>query len=511
MATVENAEKFFEKLKIRLTQKGYEPNVAERYTRSLEIVKIEGNILIAECKEEFCREYFVRHSQNMLAEVAKECWGNDIKFSLRNQPVTQTSARKKKVPAKSTASQSSFLFESNDATASAKNNLTSEKKQTEKITSGADTPVRSENIPVHSAPAVVITDDFESRGNFDSPARKLDPLFTFSTFVRGQSNQVAYSACEAVARKPGHLTNPVFIFGSTGLGKTHLLHAVGHEIQRHHTDWNILYVTSGDFMNELIASIRYNKAEAFRNKYRQCDVLLVDDIQFLENKEATQLEFFHTFNELYEKRKQIVITSDKYPKDIPNIEDRLKSRFLQGLIADIEPPGFEDRVAIIDSMAKSFNLHLSEEVIMHIANLVKSSVREIRGVLVNLNMHRQITGQIPTIDTINEHLKRMVRVHTSALDVHQIQKTVASYYGVRLNELTSSSRVQKFVIPRHVAMFLAKELLDSATTEIAESFGKKDHTTVMHAISKVKDLLEKDASTRAAINEIRRKLDQNTP
>jgi chromosomal replication initiator protein len=262
-------------------------------------------------------------------------------------------------------------------------------------------------------------------------------------------------------------------------------------------------------MNELIQSIRFYKQEEFRMRYNHVDVLLVDDIQFLESKDSTQLEFFHTFNDLFQKNKQIVITSDKYPKDIPNIEERLKSRFLQGLIADIEPPGFEDRVAIIETKAKALSLKLTRDIVLHIATHVKTNVREIQGILNNLAMTQSMTGAPPTIESTNAHLRRIIRVPAQSLDLSAIQKAVATHFGIKLTELMSQDRSQRLVIPRHIAMYLSRELLGSATTEIAEAFGKRNHTTVMHAVEKVKDLIEKDASTRAIVSELRRKLDQN--
>ena len=355
-----------------------------------------------------------------------------------------------------------------------------------------------------------LTSEVDTRGAPPQDAtRSLNPELTFTTFVRGQSNLIAYSACESIAKNPGNLTNPVFIYGATGLGKTHLLHSVGNEILRQHPTWTIKYVTSVDYMNELIQAIRFSKQEQFRNKYNHVDVLLVDDIQFLESKDSTQLEFFHTFNDLFQKKKQIVITSDKYPKDIPNIEERLKSRFLQGLIADIEPPGFEDRVAIIEAKAKALLLKLTRDVVLHIATHVKSNVREIQGILNNLAMTQSMTGAPPSIESTNAHLRRIIRVPAQSLDLNAIQKAVAAHFGIKLSELMSQDRSQRLVVPRHIAMYLSRELLGSATTEIAEAFGRKNHTTVMHAVEKVKELIEKDASTRAIINELKRKLDQN--
>lgn len=340
------------------------------------------------------------------------------------------------------------------------------------------------------------------------PLTNLQRDFLFDTYVRGQSNMVAYSACEAVARSPGKLSNPVFIYGATGLGKTHLLHAVGNEILMTWPAWNIVYVSSQDFMNELITSIRFNKTGEFRTKYHAADVLLVDDIQFLESKESTQMEFFHIFNVLCEKNRQIVITSDKYPKDIPNIEERLKSRFLQGLIADIEPPSYEDRLAIIEAKAKMMNLDLTAEIIAQIASHVRSNVREIQGVLTNLLMGQSMTGKSPTPESTNEVLRRIVNMKGPSIDVATIQKIVAQHFALKVSDLTSPKREKRLVLPRHIAMYLAKDLMNIALKEIAESFHRGDHTTVQHAIRKVEQLISSDESTRASVKELKRKLEQ---
>ena len=337
----------------------------------------------------------------------------------------------------------------------------------------------------------------------------LIPNLTFETFIRGQSNQMACAACEAAARNPGQLNNPVFIYGPTGLGKTHLLHSVGNAILKEHPSWNILYVTSGDFLKDLVDSIRMQRSSDFQKKYRDCDVLLVDDIQFLEKKEATQLEFFHTFNYLYSRQKQIVITSDKYPKDIPNIEERLKSRFLQGLIADIEPPSYEDRIAIIQAKMKEIGLNLPDEGIYLIASQVSGNVRELQGVLNTLVMESNMTSKVPSRDSISALLRRMIPSDEPTVNIPDIQKTVTRHYGISVSDLLGRSRSQKVTMPRQVAMYLSRELTGHSTTEIAEAFQRKDHTTVMHAISKIKELVYKDSSIRLAIKEIRASLEKN--
>ena len=532
MATIEKSEVFFEKLKLRLKSLGLGDSVAHSIANQVVPVKFDGQTVIADCKSQFHGNLIISAKMNDIIEVAKDVWGPNIEFYIRSDSDSITPQPKRSKTSKTSETPSLFdTPEDNQKKVSprkieksvktSRNDPTLEQLGASSMTAPKDnlkpkisTLQASKNINQMSTQMNVtpisLADDFEAKATpAQESTRSLNSELNFSTFVRGQSNLIAYSACESIAKNPGNLTNPVFIYGATGLGKTHLLHSVGNEILKQHPNWNIKYVTSVDYMNELIQAIRFYKQEAFRNKYNHVDVLLVDDIQFLESKDSTQLEFFHTFNDLFQKRKQIVITSDKYPKDIPNIEERLKSRFLQGLIADIEPPGFEDRVAIIESKARALNLKLTRDVVMHIATHVKSNVREIQGILNNLAMTQSMTGAPPSIESTNSHLRRMIRIPTQSLDLNTIQKAVASHFGIKLTELMSSDRSQRLVVPRHIAMYLSRELLGSATTEIAEAFGRKNHTTVMHAVEKVKDLIEKDASTRAIVNELKRKLDQN--
>lgn len=532
MASIEKSEVFFEKLKSRLKSLGLGDSVAHSIANQVVPIKFDGNTIIADCKSQFHGNLIISAKMNEIIEVAKEVWGQNIEFYVRSDADSNAPTQRRQKAQKSTDTIS--LFDISDEPEK-KNTIKKSEKNPQSTKIDIDNIVNVKEVSQNSSEnsktkfstlqatkninqistqmnitPITLADDFASKNQTHSESnRSLNPELTFSSFVRGQSNLIAYSACESIAKNPGNLTNPVFIYGATGLGKTHLLHSVGNEILRQHPTWNIKYVTSADYMNELIQAIRFYKQDAFRNKFNHVDVLLVDDIQFLESKDSTQLEFFHTFNELFQKRKQIVITSDKYPKDIPNIEERLKSRFLQGLIADIEPPGFEDRVAIIEMKAKALNLKLTRDVVMHIATHVKSNVREIQGILNNLTMTQSMTGAPPTIESTNAHLRRMIRIPAQSLDLNTIQKAVAAQFGIKLTELISQDRSQRLVIPRHIAMYLSRELLGSATTEIAEAFGRKNHTTVMHAVDKVKELIEKDASTRAVVNELKRKLDQN--
>lgn len=552
MAGIQNRDLFYEKLKARLMSSGLQDSVASTVARSILPVKKEGNAVIAECKNSFYRDTILKPRKNEITQIAKECWGSDTELLIKTETEAEfTPAPKRRARGATAAKETGSLFDfalppltssSSAVTPQASEPilkqtpalpLVREKQPPARTQLKAPKTASSQRIPTENSKVMLqatanidqiskttevtpnpVFDDSEKEPvnitvEVGTSGQNLIQEFTFSTFVRGQSNLVAYSACEAVTQNPGNLTNPVFIYGATGLGKTHLLHSVGNEIQRVHPEWRIIYVTSGDFMIEHIASIRFNKQEVFRNKYRQCDVLLVDDIQFLERKENTQLEFFHTFNELYQRKKQIVITSDKYPKDIPNISERLKSRFVEGLIAEVEPPSFEDRLAIVEAKSRMMGLRLTNDIIHHIAGNVKANVREIQGVLNNLLMNQSMSGKSPTMELAVNLLKRIVRQPSAHLTIDTIQRVVATNFGIRVSDLLAPTRTARLVLPRHIAMYLSSELLDCSTTEIAEAFEKKDHTTVLHAIAKVKQLLEKDLSTRATVSEIKRRLDQN--
>lgn len=530
MTSVADSNLFFEKLKAKLRALGFQDAVAITAASSIRPIKLEGNTLIAECKNAFYRDTVLNANMQSILGIARECWGEKVEFYLRtgqdtlNSPLSpkrrpRTSASAKNHPLARSASL--FDFGTNDPdqieppsqpkTAPEKNEAELNQSVTIQAKKNIDKMSVASDVTPNPIDHETSQISMEAIGQEPTQIRtgSLIQEFTFSTFVRGQSNVVACTACEAVAKNPGFLTNPVFIYGATGLGKTHLLHSVGNQIRKQHKDWKIVYVSSGDFVNDFIAMIRFNKQEFFHQKYRNCDVLLVDDIQLLENKEGTQLEFFHTFNELYQRKKQIVITSDKYPKDIPNIHERLKSRFVEGLIAEVEPPSFEDRLAIIEAKSRMLGLKMKSEIAQAIASHVKSNVRELQGILNNLMMEQSCGGKIPSLEGTTALLKRFVRIPTNRVDMGTIQRVVATNYGIKLSELLSPSRSQRLVVPRHVAMYLAKEILEASTTEIAEAFGKKDHTTVMHALSRVKDLLESDTSTRATVFEIKRRLDQN--
>lgn len=352
------------------------------------------------------------------------------------------------------------------------------------------------------------------REQYTAPAAgcaiSLNPKYTFDTFVIGSSNRFAHAASMAVANNPGKSYNPLFIYGGVGLGKTHLMHAIGNAISAANPKSHIMYVTSENFCNEMITAIRKNENEEFRAKYRNVDVLMVDDIQFISNKEGTQEEFFHTFNALYDTQKQIVISSDKQPKEIPTLEERLRSRFEWGLIADIQPPDLETRVAILENKAILESLDVSSEVLHFIASRVQSNIRELEGTLTRVMAYSDLTGQPVTKDLAAVALKDFLpggaqeRPVTTAL----IQEAVAEYYKITVADLTSKRRSREVTYPRQIAMYLARELTDCSLPKIGEAFGGRDHTTVMHAIDKISADLSGDLKLRGLLEDIKNRIQE---
>lgn len=338
-------------------------------------------------------------------------------------------------------------------------------------------------------------------------ANNLNPKYTFPKFVVGSSNQFAHAAAMAAGELPGGHYNPLFIYGGVGLGKTHLLNAVGLKVAENHPEMKILYMSAEQFMNELIFCIRFEKMDRFRNKYRDaCDVLLIDDIQFMIGKERTQEEFFHTFNTLYESQRQIVVTSDKLPKDLNGLEERLRSRFEWGLIADIQPPDLETRVAILKKKADINGVCLGDDVAMFLASQIKSNVRELEGSLIRLSAFASLNGVPITISLAKEVLQNIIRERAADCSIEAIQRTVADFYHIKVSDLKSSRRLKSVSAPRQVAMYLCKEHLNASYPEIGYKFGGKDHSTVIHAVKKIRSLLEKDETVKNDIELIEKTL-----
>jgi chromosomal replication initiator protein len=334
----------------------------------------------------------------------------------------------------------------------------------------------------------------------DSPAGSLAPRYSFDTFIVGSSNQFAHAACRAVAETPSRSYNPLFIYGGVGLGKTHLMHAIGHYVLNHLRSLKLTYISSERFMNEMINAVRYDRVLDFRERYRSVDILLVDDIQFLAGKEGTQTEFFHTFNSLYDSQKQIVISSDCPPHEIPQLEERLRSRFEWGLIADIQSPDLETKVAILKKKAETEGIPLPDNVALYIAGKIKSNIRELEGSLIRLIAFASLTGREISLPLAQDVLRNVLQHDERAVTIEGIQKFVSDYYQLKHGELKSRNNSKSIAMPRQIAMYLCKNLTSASLPEIGRSFGGKHHSTVIHSIRKIEDLRQRDGNFNNLIN-----------
>lgn len=332
---------------------------------------------------------------------------------------------------------------------------------------------------------------------------ELNSKYTFDTFVIGKGNQMAHAAALVVSEEPGTIYNPLFFYGGVGLGKTHLMHAIGHQYLSINPDKNVKYVSSETFANDFIGSIQNRTQEEFREKYRTVDLLLVDDIQFFADKEGTQEEFFHTFNALYDDRKQIVLTSDRLPNEIPKMQERLVSRFAWGLSVDITPPDLETRIAILRKKADAERLEIPNDTLSYIAGQIDSNIRELEGALVRVQAYATMQNREITTSLAADALKSMIKGSDKELSISQIQEDVARYYQLTVDDLKGRRRVKAIVTPRQIAMYLCREFTDSSFPKIGEEFGGKDHTTVIHAHEKIKNLLNEDPNIKKEINELK--------
>jgi chromosomal replication initiator protein len=350
-------------------------------------------------------------------------------------------------------------------------------------------------VPEGAGPSVPIAIGAQEATTFDveqlpnsgvsSAVAGLNPRYTFDTFIVGSSNQFAHAACRAVAEAPSRSYNPLFIYGGVGLGKTHLMHAIGHYVLNHDRTQRLTYISAERFMNEMINAVRYERILDFRERYRSVDVLLVDDVQFIAGKEGTQTEFFHTFNSLYESQKQIVLSSDRPPHEMVSLEERLRSRFEWGLIADIQPPDLETKVAILKKKADAEAIPLSDDVAIYIAGRIKSNIRELEGSLIRLIAYASLTSQSISVPLAQEALKHVLAHEEKAVSIETIQKFVADYYNLKLSDLKSRNNSKSVAKPRQVAMYLCKALTHASYPEIGRSFGNKHHSTVIHSIRQV--------------------------
>src|SRR5579884_2227719 len=384
-------------------------------------------------------------------------------------------------------------------------NLNMDYREVEFVTPDDDpaaTPVRHDG--GLSAPVAVsapVAAGSQARFDWDGAAQ-LNARYTFDAFVIGAGNQFAHAAAQAVAERPSKAYNPLFLYGGAGKGKTHFMQAIGHEVKRRTPQASICYLSSEKFTNEMINSLRYDKMISFRDKFRNVDVLLIDDIQFLAQKERTQEEFFHTFNALHESMKQIVIASDRPPKELPEIEDRLRSRFEWGLIADIQPPDLETKVAILQKKAESERVTLSTDLALYIASNVRTNVRELEGALIRLIAYCSLTGAEVNLVTAQQVLKNFIDSQARKITIEAIQRAVAEQFGMRVIEIKAKSNSRAIVFPRQIAMYLAKQMTEASLPEIGRQFGGKHHTTVMHSIDKIEEQRQADKDLNRLLNKL---------
>jgi chromosomal replication initiator protein len=373
-------------------------------------------------------------------------------------------------------------------------------------------PVRKDGgfapVPAHapSAPPQSASRTPE-QARFDwSTAAQLNPRYTFDAFVIGNGNQFARAASLAVAERPSKAYNPLFLYGGVGMGKTHLMHAIGHEVKRRQPSSSICYVSAEKFTNEMITSLRNDRMTSFRDRFRTVDVLLVDDIQFIAQKERTQEEFFHTFNALHESMKQIVIASDRPPKELAEIEDRLRSRFEWGLIADIQPPDLETKVAILQKKAESEQVHLPIDVAMFVASNVRTNVRELEGAMTRLIAWCQMNRMEITLASTQQCLKQFIDMQVRKITIESIQRAVSENFGMRIVDLKQKNNSRNVVVPRQIAMYLAKQMTEASLPEIGRQFGNKHHTTVMHSIAKIDEQRRADKDLHRTLNKLQEQL-----
>ncbi|MFH1727891.1 MAG: chromosomal replication initiator protein DnaA [Pseudomonadota bacterium] len=336
----------------------------------------------------------------------------------------------------------------------------------------------------------------------------LDNKYIFDNFIVGTSNHLAHAACVSCSEKPGTHYNPLFIYGGVGLGKTHLLNAIGHGIFKKNPNVKICYLSAERFMNDMIASIRYDKMEQFRTKYRvHSDVLLMDDVHFLGGKEGTQEEFFHTFNALYESKKQIVITADKFPSEIPYLEERLRSRFEWGLIADIQPPEIETRIAILKKKAEVDDIDLPNDVAIYIAEGIRSNIRQLEGALLRLESYSSLTNEKITIEMAKKVLTHILKMPRKVISIESIQSVVSNFFNISVGDLKSAKRTKVIALPRQIAMYLGKKHIGLSTPEIGRAFGGRDHSTVIHALQKIERKMKEDKQLQFTLESLEKNIE----
>src|SRR5690242_2494832 len=359
-----------------------------------------------------------------------------------------------------------------------------------------------EEVPAAPATAAAGANAKQSKLDFESSDHQLNLRYTFDTFVVGKSNEFAHAAARAVAEQPSKAYNPLFLYGGVGMGKTHLMHAIGHTIKKRNPAMRLSYVSAEKFTIEVINSLRFDRMTSFRDRFHTVDVLLVDDIQFIAGKERTQEEFFHTFNALYEQQKQIVISSDCLPKEINSIEERLRSRFEWGLIADIQPPDLETKIAILQKKAENDRFSLPDEVAEYIARAIKSNVRELEGALTRLMAYASLTGATISLATAQQVLRNIIATQEKRVTIDLIQKRVSEHFNLREQDRKVRSNTRAIAFPRQVAMYIVKQLTTASLPEIGRQFGGKHHTTVLHSINKIEEMRRSDKDLNRTITRL---------
>ena len=369
--------------------------------------------------------------------------------------------------------------------------------------------IRQDSQDINPLKAMTQTTDSAGRGNTRQPysEQSLNPSYTFASFVVGSNNELAYAACNAAARGPAAVnSNPLFIYGSSGLGKTHLINAIGNYILKNDPKRKFLYLSSERFTNEMVNALQNHEMDKFREKYRNTDILMIDDVQFIEKKESTQEELFHTFNELYESNRQIVFTSDRPPKDIATIDQRLKSRFEWGLSVDIQPPDFETRVAILKNKAAMDNITIDDSIFYVIAENITTNIRELEGALNRIGAYVTLMNRPITKEQAASILRQSFNIKERTVDIPLIKNTVCAKYNINVQDMDSSKRKKDIAHPRQIAMYLCRELTGISLPKIGKEFGNRDHTTVMHAVNKISEELEKDSGFKTEIEELKRSI-----
>ncbi|WP_027405826.1 chromosomal replication initiator protein DnaA [Anaerovibrio sp. RM50] len=449
---------------IKELQNTLAPQVIENWFSMLSPLDYENDVIILSAPNDIVKKFIDERYMNIIIDACKNTFNkSDVSFEIR---VIEKPAPEPEQPVEN-------LF--------------------------TDTENKSSFVAAYDTPGQIAPGD----------ASSLNPRYIFDTFVAGNFNRIAYAAAQAVAKNPGQNYNPLFMYGGVGLGKTHLMHAIGHEVLKNNPEKRVLYITSEKFTNELINSIRDNTTEAFRQKYRNIDLLMVDDIQFLSKKERTQEEFFHTFNALHQANKQIVLSSDRPPHEIKTLEERLSSRFAGGMLTDIQPPDLETRIAILKKKTEADRIDVPNEALVYIASRIDNNIRELEGALTRVVAYSELIGEKITTDLVADTLKDVYpENHNKEITMDVIQEVVANHFNLKVEDLNSSKRTKALAYPRQIAMYLCRELTNTSLPQIGEFFGGRDHTTVLHAHNKITEEKATDIKLDNTLQELTKRIER---